>query len=635
MGVEAPSRASIRLPRARSLDSEVWEWRHRWLLVLLWAQAAVIAGWSLAAGYNPVHGLAHVAFAGAMGIGAAQRGRTRTFRSVCVALGLFAESAVIVHLADGAVAAHFHFFVMLAALSLYEDAVPFIAGLGFVLLEHGIIGTLDPRAVYNDDASIQRPWFWAAVHGGFVGAAAGIQVLAWNANERVRQRLRQAELRSASERDRAERYLRLAGSLIVALDADGRIDAANELTQQTLGYTWDELAGADWFELAPPAEDRDAARGRFARRMDGHTPDSEHIEAHVRTRTGERRLIAWHLIVLRDETGRPTGTLSSGLDVTEERAIQAQVAALAEVTRRVAHEPDARMAVLEATCELTGAAYAVLAEPGDPGTLALTVSAGLPLPVQAPLQLGREPSGAEVAFTSGEPLFVPDAAGSPAVSQRVVEATGTVSLLFQPAKVAGVVRGVLVVAWKHRVESLSSREAMVCAVLADEMALAIDRAGHLRELERAAATDPLTGVGNRRAWEDALRVEIARAERGGERLSVVLLDLDGFKAVNDAHGHQAGDRTLKECVATWRSELRPTDVFARLGGDEFGVLLPGCRLEEACAIGERLTSLTPHAAGVSIGVATWEPGDATGAFVRRADTDLYERKSRRRVLAGG
>lgn len=628
------SRAPLKLPRARSLESEVWEWRHRWLLALLWLQVGAIAVAGALDGYGLAHTAAHVALIASLGVAAGLRGRTRTFRSVCVALSLFAESAVIVHLADGAVAAHFHFFVMLAALSLYEDAVPFLAGIAFVLLEHGVAGSIDPRAVYNDEASIQHPWLWALVHGVFVAGAAGMQVLTWNANELVRGRLRMAERRAARERDRSERYLRLAGTMLVVLDARGRVETSNEMVSKVLGYDVDDLTDADWVDLAVPSDDRERARANFARLIGGEAAAVERGEDPVLTRDGERRLIEWHTTPLREDDGRISGILCSGLDVTDQRAADAQVAALAAVTRSVARERDARQAVLEAARDITGASFAVLAEPEGDGTLEMTAASGTELPENSRLRPGGEPSGVGVAYLTGEPYFVADAATDPDVSPRYVRATGAASVLFQPAEVAGTVRGVLVLGWVHPLAGLCSREATLAALLADEAAIAIDRAGHVRELERAARTDALTGIGNRRAWEDALHAEAARAARSGDPLSIVVLDLDRFKSINDRQGHQAGDRTLKACVAAWRTQLRPTDVLARLGGDEFGVLLPGCGLDQARAIGERLAGLTPHDAGTSHGVASLEESEDPAAVVRRADADLYAHKARRRSVSG-
>jgi diguanylate cyclase (GGDEF)-like protein len=96
----------------------------------------------------------------------------------------------------------------------------------------------------------------------------------------------------------------------------------------------------------------------------------------------------------------------------------------------------------------------------------------------------------------------------------------------------------------------------------------------VRALARLALTDSLTGLGNRRTWDQQLSHELARARRSNEPLSVALLDLDDFKAFNDDHGHQAGGRVLIGVASAWGSELRDVAVLCRWGGDKFAALLP-------------------------------------------------------------
>ena len=157
-------------------------------------------------------------------------------------------------------------------------------------------------------------------------------------------------------------------------------------------------------------------------------------------------------------------------------------------------------------------------------------------------------------------------------------------------------------------------------------------------LARVARTDALTGLLNRRAWDEGLPTELARAGRAGERVSVALLDLDRFKAFNDVQGHPAGDRLLRAAAAAWRGELRAPDVLARYGGEEFGVILPGCGLDEAAAIVDRLRVLTPQGETSSAGIAEWDGSESADALVARADGALYAAKRGgrdRTVLAAG
>ena len=127
----------------------------------------------------------------------------------------------------------------------------------------------------------------------------------------------------------------------------------------------------------------------------------------------------------------------------------------------------------------------------------------------------------------------------------------------------------------------------------------------LARMERMAMTDELTGLPNRRLWDEQLPRELARADRHQFSLFVAMLDLDRFKAFNDTGGHQAGDRLLKAAAAAWRSALRPYDILARYGGEEFGLMLAGCSADEARDVVERLRATTPDAVTCSAGVAAW------------------------------
>jgi diguanylate cyclase (GGDEF)-like protein len=143
---------------------------------------------------------------------------------------------------------------------------------------------------------------------------------------------------------------------------------------------------------------------------------------------------------------------------------------------------------------------------------------------------------------------------------------------------------------------------------------------------RMARTDPLTGVLNRRVWDHELARELACAARTGLPLCVAMIDLDHFKAYNDEHGHQAGDRLLKAAAAAWQSHLRKDDLLVRYGGEEFALLLPDCGLADAMAIAERLRTAQPEGT-CSIGVAAWNTRETEAELVRRADQALYAAKT--------
>jgi len=154
-----------------------------------------------------------------------------------------------------------------------------------------------------------------------------------------------------------------------------------------------------------------------------------------------------------------------------------------------------------------------------------------------------------------------------------------------------------------------------------------EREALLERLDRLAHTDGLTGLPNRRAWGDALRRALAGAARSGDRVHVAMLDLDDFKAINDTHGHLAGDRLLRELAAAWQPLVRGSDALARLGGDEFAVLLSGCDDVEAEEIAERLREVAPPGHTVSAGVARWDGEEHADDLLARADAALYTAKA--------
>jgi diguanylate cyclase (GGDEF)-like protein/PAS domain S-box-containing protein len=160
----------------------------------------------------------------------------------------------------------------------------------------------------------------------------------------------------------------------------------------------------------------------------------------------------------------------------------------------------------------------------------------------------------------------------------------------------------------------------------DRKQLEAERQELFERLEAMARTDVLTGLPNRRAWDEELRREMARAERQGHPLAVVMMDLDCFKDFNDAHGHQGGDRLLGEIGNRWRAHLRVSDFVARYGGEEFAALLPACPPDEAIAAIERLRVVIPEGQTCSAGVAYWDGQEGTEALIGRADTALYEAK---------
>jgi PAS domain S-box-containing protein len=238
------------------------------MTLLVWSQAVMLTAYGLLAGHSIPHsvleGLPEAACALVAGTGTLPR-RARTG---AVAIGLLTSSAVLVHLMEGRIEAHFHFFVMVTILATYEEWFPYLMGVGYVVLHHGIAGGLVPGSVYDHQAAIEQPWKWAGVHAIFITALGAANIVGWRLNEEVRQKMRRSEERFRSAFDEAP-----IGMAIV--DRDGRFLQVNHQLAELTGYASEELLaltldeidgdGRDW----RPGERTDIEQERRFLRADG------------------------------------------------------------------------------------------------------------------------------------------------------------------------------------------------------------------------------------------------------------------------------------------------------------------------------------------------------------------------------
>ena len=232
-------------------------------------------------------------------------------------------------------------------------------------------------------------------------------------------------------------------------------------------------------------------------------------------------------------------------------------------------------------------------------------------------------------------MFLADAAQDGRMDPRLVASLRAGSAYFVPVCDDDEVKAVLALTWPEPQAELRHPLGRLLGLVADEAAVALERAELVGALERQATTDPLTGLPNRRALNDRLTTLLGRGSRR-RRLSVAILDLDRFKAYNDTHGHQAGDRLLREAAATWQAQLRPTDLLARLGGEEFAILLPDCDVDAAAQIVGRLCSAVGEGQTASAGIVAFDGRESSTRLLARADDALYRAKAagRDRVIVG-
>ena len=157
-------------------------------------------------------------------------------------------------------------------------------------------------------------------------------------------------------------------------------------------------------------------------------------------------------------------------------------------------------------------------------------------------------------------------------------------------------------------------------------ARARERAAFEAQLVALATQDKLSGLANRRGWEERATAELQRAARTGRPCVVAIADLDNLKTLNDTEGHAAGDQLLVACASAWTGAIREVDFLARLGGDEFALLFPECGVEDAAEVIARMRFATRKGHGFSSGLAETDGGETLDQVMERADAALYEAK---------
>jgi PAS domain S-box-containing protein len=345
----ASSRSSLRalrrrivsaLPRGRTLPDDVWERRHRALVVLLWLHVIGLTVFAWLRGYNLQHGLLHGGALVVFAVLASVCKQNHRVAAVSVSLGLITSSAVLVHSWGGVIEGHFHFFVMIALLALYEDWLPFLVAAAYVVLHHGVAGAIDPNAVYNHPDAQAHPWKWAAIHGGFVLAAGIASVVTWRLNEDVRSAMRESE----TQLEEAQRIAEV-GSWEWDLGS-GRVSWSDEL------YRIFGLDPNSWtpsyerFVERVHVEDREVVESSIGRTLEAGEP--LRYEARVTRLGGELRTIDCIGALVANGGGAPVKMVGTVQDVTERRRVEHELAAKEEDERahrersnflsRVSHE---------------------------------------------------------------------------------------------------------------------------------------------------------------------------------------------------------------------------------------------------------------------------------------------------------
>ena len=284
---------------------------------------------------------------------------------------------------------------------------------------------------------------------------------------------------------------------------------------------------------------------------------------------------------------------------------------------------EVRHAVVRMACDVSGMSSCFLAQRDTDGALQIVeaigplASAFEAIPAEDVARLAAMVGRVSSCYTAG------DLSGRPVAGTETLRSAGANEVAVLPLVSLGRRTGILVVAHTSPMH-LSTDEIEPLELLAAEAGRCLDLASTVAELTYRATRDPLTGLENHSAFHEALQ-----SRTGG--FAVAMMDLDGFKTVNDNAGHLTGDRLLREVAVAMQSALRDGDRVYRIGGDEFGAILDGVEGADACALGERVCAaaravLEPHGASVSIGITVPTGDEAATTYLDRADRVLYAAK---------
>jgi PAS domain S-box-containing protein len=444
------------LPSGRSLPDEVWARRHHALLAVVWLHAPAIFVFALARGY----GVAHSLFEGGVLVAIASVATIATLgghsRKVCsglVSLELLTASAVVVHISGGLIEAHFHFFVMMSVLLLYEDWFPFLLAFAYVVVHHGIAGTLDPTSVYNHAGALNDPVKWAVIHGTFISAAGAANIIAWRLNEEIRTENRNAYREARESEERFRSAFEHAPIGVTLQDLSGHWLQVNRAFCEILGRPREQLIGLDSLTLTHP--DDVAADEALLRDLLTGEARTAQVEKRYRNAGGHLVWCVASVSLVRDDAGCPLHLITQVEDITVRKRTEQYLEAQRTVALALA-EGGSETEVFPKLLHALGGAMGwergtVWTRSDDPETLRVQQTWHAPTVERGPF----EETGRDLSFckgvglpgrvwATGEPAWIEDVAEDASfVRASAARAAGMRGAIALPVYSGGELYGVL------------------------------------------------------------------------------------------------------------------------------------------------------------------------------------------------
>jgi diguanylate cyclase (GGDEF)-like protein/PAS domain S-box-containing protein len=434
-----------------------------------------------------------------------------------------------------------------------------------------------------------------------------------------------------------------AAATVIYLVQDGRFMYVNHVMAEISGYTSDELLGMRSTDLIHP-DDKEETRAKAIASLKGHSG----LPYEFRVLKKDLEILWVSERVTSIEYGGKRAVLGTLMDITKRKAAEAtsrehtdQIETLLEISTKLGQSlnlAELLQGVLEnitKAIRVKAAGIHLLNE--QTNELVLEAQRGFSTDFvhkMTRMKLGKGFAGQ--AALSGKAVILSDTSAVIRSDSIVLQRMGLRSLYSVPIMAREKILGTICVG-SHDSREFVERDTRLLGSIASQIGIAIENAQMYEKAVEVAFTDSLTGLYNRRYLMEQIRREMARAERKKTALSLIMLDVDGLKTINDRFGHDRGDILLKELARIIKTKARASDVATRLGGDEFVVLAPDTDQVGASKIGQRLSSKARlsriQTAGwevgisVSIGVASY-PSHATSAegLLKKADEAMYEAK---------